>query len=231
MITTICYIVLIYFMLGRVDFYFINRKKRPVVASKSNLKFATYFLLMNILFSSIATNPLVFSYLSVLIIAAGSIELFGIFHKAGDKNFRFHPLTLIIYGILSIGFLVFGRLQKELILFSFFVIAIFDGFSQITDQLFGHRQELKKTGPNKTFGGLVGDGLITLTSAFLLINLYFEFILKSILLTLGVIRFALAGDLSASFYKRKFSVKDYSKLIPGHVGFLVRFDSLIASGA
>ncbi len=218
-------------MLGRVGFYFINRKKRPEVASKSNLKFATYFLVINILFFCIAINPLVFSYLSVLIIGAGSIELFWIFHKAGDKNFRFHLLTLIIYGILSIGFLILGRLQKELILFSFFVIAIFYGFSQITDQLFARRLVFTKTSPNKTFGGLVGGGLIALTSELLLINLYFEFVLKSILLTWGVSLFAFVGDLSASFYKRKFAVKDYSKLIPGHGGFLVRFDSLVASGA
>lgn len=231
MIATIYYIILIYFVLGGVGFYFINRKKSPEVAAKSNLKFITYFFVINILFFSIVINPLVFRYLSVLIIGTGLIELFWLFHKSGYKKSGFFLLALIVYGILSFGFLFFGKLQKELILFSFIVISIFDSFSQITGQLFGRRQLFRKTSPNKTLGGFIGGGLIAFTSSFFLRSLYFDFNLKYILLTLGVILFAFAGDLAASFYKRKFGVKDYSKLIPGHGGFLDRFDSLIAAGA
>jgi phosphatidate cytidylyltransferase len=49
-------------------------------------------------------------------------------------------------------------------------------------------------------------------------------------LGIGIATFAFFGDISASFIKRKFGVKDFSHLIPGHGGFLDRFDSLIFSG-
>ena len=231
MISIIYYIILFYFLLGGVGFYFINRKKDPEIARKSYTKFAIYFFIINIIFFSIVLNPIAFRYLSVLIIGVGMFELFRLFHQSGYNHKWFFFISSIIYGMLSTGFLLFVTLQKELILFSFIVLSIFDSFSQITGQLWGRKKMFPKTSPNKTFGGFIGGGLIAIGSAFLLKSLYPESELKSLILTIGVVLFAFAGDLAASFYKRKFKVKDYSKLIPGHGGFLDRFDSLIAAGA
>lgn len=231
MIQTIYLIILIYFVLGGIGFYLINRKKDKLVARKSYIKLSTYFLIINILFFSIIVNPEVFSYLSMLIIAVGFYELFRIFCLNGYTPKGFFLGSLFIFMLLAAGFYRFTGLQKELILFSFLILSIFDSFSQITGQLWGKRKILPRISPNKTLGGLIGGFIVAMVSALLLHNLYARPTFKLLLMAAGVVVFAFAGDLAASLYKRKYKVKDYSNLIPGHGGVLDRFDSLIAGGA
>lgn len=231
MIRTIYYIILIYFLLGGIGFYFINREKDPQVARKSYTKFISYFFIINILFFSIIINPVVFRYLAILIIGAGFFELFKLFSTAGYKHKGFFLLSLAIFTILSVGFFFFSGLKKELILFSFLILSIFDSFSQITGQLWGSTKILPEISPNKTLGGLVGGALVAMFSALLLDDLSARPPLKTLLMSVGIVFFAFVGDIAASYYKREYKVKDYSKLIPGHGGFLDRFDSLIPGGA
>lgn len=231
MIRLIYIIILIYFLIGGIGFYFINRKKASEVARKSYTKFITYFFIINILFFSITVNSVVFKYLSLVIIVAGFFELFKLFRENDYKQKGFFVLSSLIFTLLSVGFFFFSDLQKELILFAFLVLSIFDSFSQITGQLWGSTKLFPEISPKKTVGGLVGGAIIALASSLLLNDLYHGTFLKSLLIGAGVVFFAFAGDIAASFYKRKYNVKDYSNFIPGHGGFLDRFDSLIAGGA
>jgi len=231
MIRIIYIIILSYFVLGGIGFYFINRKKEALAARKSYTKFFTYFLIINILFFSIVFNSVVFRILSIIIIGVGFYELFKLFSKSAYKGKSFYLSANIIFACLSIGFYFFSGLEKELILFSFLILSIFDSFSQISGQLWGRTKIFPNISPNKTVGGLIGGFIAAFGSLFLLHELYPEPLLKVIIMTIGVLIFAFAGDVAASFFKRKYKVKDYSNLIPGHGGFLDRFDSLIAGGA
>ena len=231
MIQTIYIIILIYFVLGGIGFYLINRKKDPAVARESYTKFIAYFFIINILFFSIVFDPIIFRYLALVIGLVGVVELFRLFNRRNLENKAFFSFALLLYFALTIGFFLFSGLPKETILFSFLVLSIFDAFSQISGQLFGKTKILPEISPNKTLGGVVGGALFAVASAFVLKTLYDGTWSQAVLLAIGIVVFAFLGDIAASYYKRKYQVKDYSKLIPGHGGFLDRFDSLIAGGA
>ena len=81
--------------------------------------------------------------------------------------------------------------------------------------------------PKKTWSGIVGGWI-----AASMIGAAFDLLL---LWPLMIISIALSfasqmGDIAESSLKRRFGVKDSSQLIPGHGGFLDRFDGVISAG-
>lgn len=227
------YILIIsYFVLGTAGIWVINRKKEPEVARRSWIKHLTYFIITNIIYFSIALDVTMFRYIAVVIIIAGFIELGKLFIESGYLNKNVFLVSLLLLALLSTGFLVFSAMDQGLILFAFLILCIFDGFSQVTGQLIGKRKLFPKISPNKTVEGFIGGATFALLSGLVFRQLVPEAALHEVLL-LGavVVLFAFAGDTAKSVYKRKYNVKDFSRLIPGHGGFLDRFDSLIAGGA
>ncbi len=231
LIRTIYWIIVAYFILGAVGFFFINRNKKPAEARKSWIKYGTYCVIIHILFFSMVIYPLIFRCLSVLIIGMGCYELFVLYRKSGYRQTLFFLLSIGVFSVFSMGFFLFGGLDKGQILFVFLVLSVFDSFSQISGQLWGRRKIVPKISPQKTWEGLAGGILTALISAVFFDGLIGVPPLKAIQLAAGIVIFAFIGDILASLYKRKFKVKDFSRLIPGHGGFLDRFDSLIAGGA
>lgn len=231
MVRTIYIFILCYFLLGGIGFYFINRKKDKTVAQKSWTKFYTYFVIINVLFFSIVIDPLVFRILSAIILAVGTVELVMLYAKRSLIATPVFIGSIIVFVVLAFGFWKFSGAEKEVLLYTFIILSIFDAFSQISGQLWGKRKIAPQISPNKTVGGTVGGAVLALLSLFFLRRLLNYDTWETLFLTSGIIVFAFFGDMAASFYKRKFNVKDFSKLIPGHGGFLDRFDSLIAGGA
>jgi phosphatidate cytidylyltransferase len=224
-------VILVYYLLGTVGIFFINRRKEPQIKRKAWIKHVNYFVITNLVFFSIAVNPVIFRYVAALIIIVGFYELFKLYRGSGFSHTGFFLASIIILASLSFGFYSFSLMDKGLILFAFLIIAIFDGFSQVSGQLLGRTKLFPKISPNKTVEGLIGGSLVAVLSAFVFKNLFTASSLKAIILAAVVVVFAFLGDTAKSLYKRKYNVKDFSNLIPGHGGFLDRFDSLIAGGA
>lgn len=224
-------VILVYYLLGTIGIYLINRRKEPEPKRKAWIKHINYFIITNIVFFSIAINPVVFRILAVLIIAVGFAELFKLFRESGFNYRNFFLLSVTLMALLSAGFFFFSQMGKGVMLFAYLILCIFDGFSQVSGQLFGKTKLFPKVSPNKTVEGLVGGALIAILSAFVFKDLITAPQINAILIAVVVVIFAFIGDTVKSIYKRKYNVKDFSNLIPGHGGFLDRFDSLIAGGA
>lgn len=228
---TIYIIIVSFFILGAVGFYFVNRNKDKTESKKNWLKYVVYFFLINLVFFSIVIKPIVFRFLTVGITLIGLYEIYRLFRKANYNNLDVFVIGIVLMLLFGTGFVAFGTLSSNIILYTFLTASIFDSFSQISGQLFGRKKLFPAISPNKTLGGFIGGAIVAFGGAFLLRDLYPYSQIKFVTNTLGIILFALLGDLLTSLYKRKFKVKDYSNLIPGHGGILDRFDSLIATGA
>ncbi len=122
------------------------------------------------------------------------------------------------------------RLTGAAFAFLFIVTAACDGFSQVVGQLLGRRPLAPRISPAKTIEGLLGGLVAALAVAALLRGSLLPLPMPWILaLALGTGLAGLAGDLAASWVKRRAAIKDYSAALPGQGGFLDRFDSLLGA--
>lgn len=218
-----------YFVFGGFLVHFTNKNKENDVKKKNWTKYFVYLLILNVLFASIFLDNKSYVVISAFIVAFGAFEI--ILNSAKQKKSLLGLLSVIIFSVFSYLFVSFSLFEKSYLFYSLFIVTVFDGFSQLSGQLFGKRKILPKISPNKTFEGVLGGLLFTVVSSVFIRNLLELSVVKSVVLGFGVAIFAFIGDVLASMLKRKLSIKDFSNLIPGHGGFLDRFDSMIVANS
>jgi phosphatidate cytidylyltransferase len=107
-----------------------------------------------------------------------------------------------------------------------FSIWMNDTMAYIVGSLIGKRQ-LSKISPKKTWEGTLG-GIILATLVAGLIAWQCDFDIEKIIIIAAISSIAgTFGDLLESKLKRMAGVKDSGNIMPGHGGFLDRFDSLL----
>ncbi|WP_115788026.1 phosphatidate cytidylyltransferase [Arthrobacter silvisoli] len=103
-----------------------------------------------------------------------------------------------------------------------------DTFGYLVGALFGRHPMAPKISPKKSWegfaGSVAGAMLIgVLASIFLLDRPWWV----GIVLAVGMVAAATAGDLAESMVKRELGVKDMSSILPGHGGVMDRLDSIV----
>lgn len=108
------------------------------------------------------------------------------------------------------------------------VVVATDVAGYFVGKTFGGPKFWPKVSPKKTWSGTAGGwaAAAVVGSVFALhAGFGFMFIVISVLASMA----SQAGDIIESATKRKFGVKDSSNLIPGHGGFLDRFDGMMGA--
>jgi len=139
-------------------------------------------------------------------------------YKKGEKkpftNIAFTFLGIFYVALpiscLSVAAFSFGHYSYQIIIGLFLILWASDTGAYFAGIQFGKRKLFERVSPKKSWEGSVGGAILSLISL--------------ITIVCGTY-----GDLVESLFKRSMQIKDSGKKLPGHGGFLDRFDGLLLS--
>lgn len=117
----------------------------------------------------------------------------------------------------------------KLVFFLLLVVWLGDSGAYYVGKQFGKHKLSPRISPKKTVEGLFGGITASIITALVIHFTFFpKFPLLHAVIAGVILSFAgVIGDLAESMWKRSAAVKDSGTLIPGHGGFLDRFDSIL----
>lgn len=160
-----------------------------------------------------------------------------LFKKLDDRPFANLGYTFlgIIYVVVPFALLI------ELIIEEFtykpepltgllVILWINDSGAYFAGRALGKRKLFARVSPKKTWEGFVGGAISSVLGA-LCIGYFFTdlALVHWLVIALIIVITGTLGDLVESLFKRSISIKDSGSMIPGHGGFLDRFDGLLLS--
>ncbi len=128
-----------------------------------------------------------------------------------------------------------GAAQPMLLLSLFVVIWVNDTGAYCVGSLIGKHKMIPRVSPGKSWEGLIGGIVFAMGAGYIFLADPFGFTglynagWRWIVLTLIITIFGTIGDLLESRIKRTLGVKDSGNAIPGHGGWLDRFDSALVA--
>lgn len=158
-------------------------------------------------------------------------------YRKKDNPFANISFTLIgiIYTSLPFSLMVAsafvkgdGQYSYQIIMGCLLMLWASDSGAYFAGKNLGKRKLFERISPKKTWEGSIGGLLSSLLFAFVLSFWFTDLELwKWLVLAVIIVVIGSYGDLVESLFKRSIKIKDSGSFIPGHGGFLDRFDGLL----
>lgn len=156
--------------------------------------------------------------------------------KLAIENLGFMALSHIYIGLFFalMNLLVFVYTENGIEYHPIKILALFifiwasDSGAYCVGSMIGKRKLFPRISPNKSWEGSIGGAIVAIIAS--LIIAYYNPILSYgqwVGFALVVTVFGTWGDLIESLIKRQLNIKDSGNILPGHGGFLDRFDSTL----
>ena len=134
------------------------------------------------------------------------------------------------FSLLHVIAFCMGSYQFELVTGILLLTWASDTGGYFAGTFFGKTKLFHRISPKKSWEGFVGGAVLTLAIAYLMSNVV-DILPMWKWMTIGILTVITGtyGDLVESLFKRSINIKDSGASIPGHGGFLDRFDALLLS--
>lgn len=198
-----------------------------------NKRILTSIVLIAVFFASLSNQIVLFLTL-ILCFYQIFYEFFNMLNKIFIKKNKFKlyllsfiSLAYIMFAIIKILEVIYNNLfDQKVLLLLIITICIFTDIGGIFFGKLFKGKKLSSISPNKTYSGALGSYLLSTLFACLIFKNYLE-INNIIIISFVTSTISQFGDLFISFLKRKSKIKDTGNILPGHGGFLDRFDGII----
>ncbi len=162
------------------------------------------------------------------------IKLYKKFERKPFTNIAFNFLGIfyvaVPFSLLNVAVFENGVYNYQIIFGCLFILWASDTGAYFAGTFFGKRKLFERISPKKSWEGFIGGALLALAFAYGL-SYYFHSLafVQWLIVALIIIIGGTFGDLVESLLKRSMEIKDSSDSLPGHGGFLDRFDGLLIS--
>lgn len=207
-----------------------NVKKYP-----DFIRLITYIITTFFYFECTLNGNLTFSFDYKMVAGICLTILLPVVLYHDEKVYSIEDAFYLTGGIFFLGFSMplfnlYRSIDLKLVIFLLMITITTDSFAYFIGRLIGKNKLLEVISPNKTWEGTIGGSLV---GTFICSTYYLTVInpSASIFLVSVIVLFLTLigqfGDLFFSAIKRKYKIKDFSNIMPGHGGILDRLDSII----